>query len=158
MTGSGIGSSIVTPTANATMRLSGGRATRTPPPRPDRPVDRDGQIETSVSDDEIWTPVWVLAGTIAVTGGSVSGRREAVAHIRQLLGANLDRFRVLAETSEAAETTLSFQAATVTEHEDWALEAISAACHTASSLNPAAAEPSVNASVVSLRTRRQIAD
>jgi len=121
------------------------------------PVDRPERTETPVSDDEIWTPGWVLAGTIAVAGGSASGRLAAVALVRQLLSANLDRFRVLSEKIEASVATLSFQAATATQHEDWTLEAISAACHSASSLNRMATEPSVNASVVSLRTERQIA-
>ncbi len=121
------------------------------------PVSGDERIAAPVLDDEIWTPVWMIAGTVAVTGGSVSDRIEAVALIRQRLNANLDRFRVLSESREASVTTLNFQAATATKHEDWTLEAIGAACHSASSLNGTATEPSVTASVVSLRTRRQIA-
>lgn len=125
--------------------------------RSEWPVSGDERIAAPVVDDKIGRPVWMIAGTVAVTGGSVSDRGDAVALVRQRLDANLDRFRVLSEHVEASATTLSFHAATATQHEDWTLEAISAACQSASSLNGTATEPSVTARVVSLRTRRQLA-
>jgi len=113
------------------------------------------QFATPITDDEIWTPTYLLSGAIAVTGGSLSGRLEAVARVRQLLGANLEGFAVLSEQIRTSEITLSFQAATARRYEDWTLEAISAACHQASSPDRAATDSSVTASVVSLRTKRQ---
>jgi len=112
-------------------------------------------IDLRPSDDEIWTPTWTVVGTVAVTGGGVSDRLSAVVVVRRLLSANLDRFWVLFERTEPSMTALGFSAMASARREDWALEAISAACRRVRSLSPTATSPPLDVRVVSLRTKRR---
>lgn len=110
------------------------------------------QRESSVIlDDQIWPPIYLLAGTITITDGSVHARADALTHIRNMLAWNLDDFRVTSHRTEPLAEILSFQTTTAGQHEDWVLEAIAAACRTAGT---SASE--VVARVVSLRTKRQL--
>jgi len=108
-----------------------------------------GLPATPACDDRVRAPIYLLVGTISITGSNPKGRGAAVSHIREFLGANLDRSRVLSQRREGFNTLLRFQTVTERQHEDWVLEGIGAACRNAS-----AGHTDVLARVVTLRTKR----